>query len=299
LKNIDPLHAILWTLRRNEKDVIHLYDTLSTMMELSTGARMLNFGYWKGNVLSPEEAQSQLCSSVGVTAELDTAQIIVDVGSGYGAPASQWERQYTHPLIVCVNTNSNHLTAGKNHIYHIQDYAVSDNAIRNYCKISFINSSSMALPFSNSSVDRVISLESAQHFKPFAVFISESARILSNNGLLVIAMPVTIGLRNSFESLIRLGILNFTWASEHYSLNHVLTTIEQEKFTIIDITMIGPDVYEPLAKYYFKNRQVLRNKILTEYPSYVERILFKSLLKMQNVSRKGIVDYVIIKARRY
>lgn len=297
--HIDPIQAILWTFRRNEKDVIHLYNALSAIMELSTGARMLNFGYWKGNILGPLEAQSQLCSSVGKTAELDTAQTIVDVGSGYGAPANQWGNEYTHPQIVCVNINSNHLTARIQNIYHKPENAVIQTDIRNHYKINFINSTSLALPFVNDSVDRVISLESAQHFKPLGLFISESARILKYSGLLVIAMPVTIALRNSFKTLIRLGILNFTWSSEHYTFDYVKSTIERERFSIINSTMIGSQVYEPLAKYYFQNRRVLRDKILTLYPSYVEKILSKSLLKMWNVSRQGIVDYVVIKAKKY
>ena len=295
--HIDPIRAFLWTFRRNEKDVIHLYNALSAIMELSTGARMLNFGYWKGNTPSPVEAQSQLCSSVGKTAELGTAQVIVDVGSGYGAPADQWGNEYTHPQIVCVNINNNHLTARIQNIYYRPENAVTH--IRNHYKTDFINSTSLALPFVNDSVDRVISLESAQHFKPLGLFISESARILKYSGLLVIAMPVTIPLTNSFKTLIRLGILNFTWSSEHYTLDYVKSTIERERFNIMDSTMIGPQVYEPLAKYYFQNRQVLRDKILTLYPSYVEKILSKSLLKMLNVSRQGIVDYAVIKAKKY
>jgi SAM-dependent methyltransferase len=296
--HIDPFQAILWTVRRNQKDVIHLYDSLSALMELTTGGRMLNFGYWKGNILCPKEAQSHLCTSVGNTAELDTAQIIVDVGSGYGAPANQWGNEYTRPQIVCVNINGNHLTASIQNFYHRPENTDIDTVIPN-SKINFINSTSLALPFASQSVDRVISLESAQHFKPLSLFISESARILRHCGLLVIAMPVTIGSRNVFKRLIRLGILNFTWSSEHYTLDYVKTTIEREKFSIINSTMIGPQVYEPLAKYYFQNRRVLRDKILTLYPSYVEKILSRSLLKMWNVSRQGIVDYAVIKAKKY
>ena len=43
LLTVNPIDAILWTLRRNEKDVIKLYDSLSPIMQLATGATMLNF----------------------------------------------------------------------------------------------------------------------------------------------------------------------------------------------------------------------------------------------------------------
>ena len=36
----------LWTFRRNEKDIVNLYNTLSPVMQLATGGNMLNFGCW-------------------------------------------------------------------------------------------------------------------------------------------------------------------------------------------------------------------------------------------------------------
>ena len=42
-----------------------------------------------------------------------------------------------------------------------------------------------------------------------------------------------------------------------------------------------------------------KNKILTQYPSYVENMLFKSLLKMKKASDEGVIDYLIIKCMKY
>ena len=47
-----------------------------------------------------------------------------------------------------------------------------------------INSTSTLLPFSENSIERIIALESAQHFKPFSEFISESHRVLKDDGIL-------------------------------------------------------------------------------------------------------------------
>ncbi|NNL53161.1 MAG: methyltransferase type 11, partial [Nitrosopumilus sp.] len=44
--SINPLQLLLWTFRRNEKDVVNLYSTLSPVMQIATGGSMLNFGYW-------------------------------------------------------------------------------------------------------------------------------------------------------------------------------------------------------------------------------------------------------------
>ncbi|MDP3779675.1 MAG: methyltransferase type 11, partial [Nitrosopumilaceae archaeon] len=43
MKKINPLEVFFWTFRRNEKDVINLYDSLSDVMMIATGGDMLNF----------------------------------------------------------------------------------------------------------------------------------------------------------------------------------------------------------------------------------------------------------------
>lgn len=149
------------------------------------------------------------------------------------------------------------------------------------------------MPFRNNSVDRVLALESAQHFKPLSDFILESKRVLIKNGLLVIAMPI----RNQNSSFGNLGLLKFTWSSEHYTLNYLKEIIDASGFSICDERLIGSNVYDPLADYYVKNRASLQQSILKNYPKYVENILYKSIQKMKTSSEKKIIDYVLLKCR--
>ena len=55
--SINPIDLLLWTFRRNETDVVKLYDALSPIMEVSTGGDMLNFGFWDDSVSDPVTAQ--------------------------------------------------------------------------------------------------------------------------------------------------------------------------------------------------------------------------------------------------
>lgn len=282
---VNPVDVVLWTFRRNEKDVIKLYDSLSSIMQLATGGTMLNFGYWEGDVHSPVEAQSKLCSLVGNLADLSSSNTIIDVGSGYGTPALQWSEEFKPRNIICLNINSKQLVKGfkrRNQQTHI----------------SYINSTSLSLPFADRTVERIIALESAQHFKPFDRFIAESYRILQPNGLLIISMPVTVLLANAMKRHFKLGILNLTWSSERYESEYVKSTIEYHKFRILDVSMIGAQVYAPLALYYIQNRKSLREKIVTRYPPIIEKILYNSLVKMMNVSKEGLIEYIVIKARK-
>ena len=286
---------------------------------------MLNFGYWNEKTANPIQAQTELCMLVGKFAQLHSAKNILDVGSGFSAPAMFWKSVYNSLNIMCLNLNFEQL---KNTIGLVK--RGNDNNITNSKKtrqsLSFINHNSVTdisllngtakiLPFTAECMDRVIALESAQHFKPLIRFIEESRRILRHDvGLLVVAIPVmTMAKSSSFltkiHEFVKLGILSLTWASEHYELEFVKSLISRSGFDIINIEHIGSHVYEPLADYYAQNRKTIKSIILKERTSsissylqsilynVIERIVFNSAVKMKEASQKGFIDYVLIKAK--
>ena len=295
MTTINPLQVFLWTFRRNEKDVVNLYNSLSPIMQIATGNNMLNFGYWKNNATKPLEAQHELCKLVGKIADLDSVKTVLDLGSGFSAPAIQWKSQYENTDITCINTNFQQLLfATKLVDNNISESKANSFSLLQTNGIRFVNATATLLPFADNSVDRIIALESAQHFTPLDQFIRESKRTLRKGGMFVIAIPVIkVPVKSSL--FMKLGILSLTWASEHYNLDYIKSAIIKEGFNINEIRLIGSDVYDPLADYYMKNRKYLRERILKKYPSYLENILYKSLLKMKEVSQKGIIDYAIIK----
>jgi cyclopropane fatty-acyl-phospholipid synthase-like methyltransferase len=163
----------------------------------ATGGTMLNFGYWNGKTANLGQAQNELCMLVGKFAQLHSAKNILDVGSGFSAPAMFWKSVYNSLNIMCLNLNFVQL---RNTIGLVK--RGNDNNITNSKKtrqsLSFINHNSVTdisllngtakiLPFTAKCMDRVIALESAQHFKPLIRFIEESRRILRHDvGLLVV-----------------------------------------------------------------------------------------------------------------
>ena len=273
---INPVDLLLWTFRRNENDVVKLYDALSPIMQVSTNGDMLNFGYWDDSTLHPVDAQKRLCDMMGDLAQISSADIIADVGCGILGPAKIWSSQYPSLQISSVNVNFSQLSSV------------------NSGQISKLNSTARMLPFADSSLDRIIALESAQHFKPIGDFISESNRVLIDDGILALAIPTTTN-NSSFSDL---GILKFTWSSEHYSEKYIVEKISQNGFEIVESNNIGKNVYSPLADYYINNRDELRRKILSRYSKYVEKILFESMKKMQSSSEKGMIGYLMLKCKK-
>ena len=274
--SINPIQLLLWTFRRNEKDVVNLYSALSPVMQIATGGSMLNFGYWSSDHTDPISAQNNLCMIIADMAELSSAKYVVDVGSGLSAPSKLWRDNFPNVDFYDVNINFKQLLFS----------GIQKN-------IEFVNATSTKLPIDSESVDRVLALESAQHFKPLSDFILESKRILKKSGLLVIAIPITTE-KSSFG---KLGVLKFTWSSEHYTLDYLKHVLTTAGFTISDERLIGPNVYPPLANYYIENRSKLKKLILSEYSQYVEKILLKSLLKMKKTSEEKIIDYVLLKCK--
>ena len=274
LIKISLADILLWTIRRSERDVVPLYESLSPVMCLATGRKMLNFGYWTDDVPEPGSAQESLCRKFAELAELGLAKTAVDVGSGLAAPAMLWQQTFEDLRLYCVNTSYSQLRSSGQ-----QD------------KIVPVNATSIRLPFADCSADRVLALESSQHFRPYGDFLSESKRILSPSGMLVLALPVAM----VRPSLLNLGMLKFTWLSEHYALDNIRSWIDSAGFKVSKEQLIGSSVYGPLADYYICNRQSLRAAILERYPAYVETILYRSIRAMKKASQGGVIDYVLLK----
>ena len=324
----NPLDPILWTVRRSEQDVISLYNYLSGLMRISTQDYFLNFGYWNEEINSPREAQRSLCSLIADVSDLYSARTVLDIGSGFSAPAIYWKSFINSLNVVCLDVNLRQLKFGFSLQGDLEDKkkmiaipSSKDNTeefrssfdlnlphLERAEKLSFVNATSTSLPFADNSVDRIIALESAQHFRPISEFFMESNRVLEKNGILVTAMPIIhnqecLHGNNAFSGMIsllslffKLGVLKFSWMSEHYDLEFIKSQMSNAGFQSKEIKFIGPHVYEPLSKYYIQNREKLQHAISKEYPSYVEKILYTSILKMNELSEERVIDYVVIRA---
>lgn len=271
-------------------------------MRIATGGKLLNFGYWTKDITNPLQAQIQLANLFGMYGSFDTAQTILDVGSGFSIPALHWIHSYSNLKIYCLNISLKQLKSANSDIFrnqHSEDINVNLNStanIRN--RISHINSTSTSMPFKNESMERIAAFESAQHFKPMALFIHESKRILKNSGQLIMAMPVITNDSDlmPFSKSYNLGILAVTWASEHYSVRMLESLLLKDGFELSNIEYIGGKIYGPLAEFYIQNRDKLRSEITKEYPKFLEIILYKSMVKMKVASDRNTIDYVLIKA---
>ena len=292
---------------------------------------MINFGFWTQETTSIKQAQQALCALTGNLAELGSAKNLLDIGSGLLGPAEQWNLDYKFINgLICVDVNYQALktshTVESNFAHNskvlLESSIGADVTNEKYVEkydgvvLSRVNATATCLPFSDSFTDRIIALESAQHFKTFLEFVRESHRVLKKTGLIVLAIPVItnpkskrtskIKILNSLRNLRVLGILSLTWASEHYEFDKIQLDILEEHFVINEIMKIGKSVYIPLTDFYIKDRREFRKNVLDKNNSILkkivlditERIVYRSALKMKQLSLSGDIDYVLIKATK-
>jgi cyclopropane fatty-acyl-phospholipid synthase-like methyltransferase len=274
---INPLDVLLWNQRHSGRDIIKIYTKFSPLMQIGADTKMLNFGLWSKSSSLPD-AQKEMTEYIACLGDFANAKTILDVGSGFCIPASIWKQRFPHLEICCLDLNFNQLN-------HQSKIGV----------VEPINSSSDHIPFSDGVFDRVIALESAQHFTYLKEFFAESKRVLSDDGTLVVAIPVT---KDSGLLALRLGILNITWISKKYSKNHILQHAKRAGFVIERQESVGSLVYEPFADYYVQNRPVLKKKLHSLYPVSLERLIYGSMKKMRRLSEKKVIDYLLLTLKK-
>lgn len=136
----------------------------------------INFGYWKAvpkNISLKQRLRSQidLYNKVLLILPKITSPFVVEVGCGRG-----------HGIALM---HSKGVSA-----YGIDKVAGQvQTCKKNYPKIKnyFLQGSAENLPFSESSADVVVSIEAAQHFANFNLFLEESNRVLKSGGRLIIS----------------------------------------------------------------------------------------------------------------
>ena len=269
---------MLWTYRRQERDVRHLYDTFRDFMKLATGGEMLNFGYWNARCKDPLQAQMHLCQMMADFVDLKSNQIVLDVGSGDNGPAILWGNMLNPIEIICADICRNN-----------QNHSNSSN-------LNLLGSSALTLPLKDNCIDRMIALESAQHFRPIEKFLSNAFRIIKKGGILGLAVPGIMKERLSWSDVKELSLLNISWPSERHNLLALPSLLESIGFHHIETQFIGQNVYVPLADYYSAHREDIRNSVIPRYSAFVEYVIFKSILAMKRIAQNGIIDYALLKA---
>ena len=149
------------------------------------GRRWMNLGYSDATAedLFKTENYAQVCENLATElaegAKLESGDVVVDVGCGYGIQDVHFLKQTPGIEITAVNISDQQIEGAK------EDLAQYPEEIRN--SITYVTGDAADLPIEDSFADKLISLESTAHFRTRDRFFAEAWRVLKPGGTLAIA----------------------------------------------------------------------------------------------------------------
>lgn len=136
----------------------------------------LNMGYWLHAHTYPE-ACAALARRLGETAELQATDRVLDCGFGFAEQDLLWVQEFDVTHILGLNVTPLHVERAQR---RVEARNLTD-------RIDLRLGSATAVPLPNSSVDKVLALESAFHFDTREDFFREAMRVLKPGGVLATA----------------------------------------------------------------------------------------------------------------
>ena len=236
----NPFHGLKTT---------EVYDLIGTT-SLTENALYLNLGYWR-DVDTIDEASEELALLVAKRGGMGPGDTVLDCGYGFGDQDILWTRNMKPDKIIGLNiTNSQVERARMN---------VADAGLEK--SIDLREGSATEMPIENESIDLVVSVESAFHYRTREDFFKEAFRVLRSGGRLVTAD--ILPMKNSDNPFRRVEqwiswnmvAVKFNIPQENYYLIPVYNEkLSKAGFANIDIESIRDDVYTPLHEYLSRDR---------------------------------------------
>jgi ubiquinone/menaquinone biosynthesis C-methylase UbiE len=268
-------------------DVVAVYDLLSTNAATERGL-YLNLGYWK-QARNLDDASEALAMLAGEAAELGPGDTLLDVGFGFADQDILWAKTLGPDRIIGLNITASQVELGRR---RVAEAGVTP-------RIDLRHGSATDMPLPAESVDKVIALECAFHFRSRERFFREAWRVLRPGGRLVTAdivpMPRVSLRRERLKQRLSWWLVASKFAippENVYTRPTYHALLAVQGFTAIRLESIRDAVYAPLHGYLTGHPEILRRL----HP--VARIPAGLALRFDAASVYRGLDYVLATATK-
>jgi len=259
-----------------------VYESIGSDFFLAVAPGWLNLGLWEGpgSEGEAEQACRRLVSTLA--SALPAGGVIVDVGNGLGRQDQLIAETSRPRRLVAVNITEWQLAAGRDKLRQAMAAPVVGDAAR--------------LPIASQSVDGIISVEAAFHFRSREAFFDECYRVLRPGGVLSISdisaqrWPVSPGELLSGLTQLRVFGLRRTMAM---TAGQITAAACAAGLAQVQVTRCGDRVIAPALRLTAE-----RLKGPTAAPVGQHTVARLLLRQVNLLWQRQIIDYLLLRALR-
>jgi SAM-dependent methyltransferase len=276
------LRHLVTVLVRGRNPAAAVYDSIGTDFFLAPAPGWLNLGLWEGSGTEQEAPIAVRRLVEAVAAPLPTEGVILDVGNGLGVQDPVIARVARPRALIALNVTESQLRSGRDRLAEAHAGAVAGDAVR--------------MPLADESVDGVISVEAAFHFRSRRAFFEEARRVLKRGGVLTMSdvsterFPRTPAELLAGITQLRVWGLNLQAAASAQAIEEAARAAG---FADVQVTRCGERVIAPALA--LTRSRMARTDGVPASKRLGVRVL---LAQVELLWRRGMIDYVILSARK-
>lgn len=263
-----------------------VYDIIGTQGLYGEESLFINFGYWKNNPATLDEASRDLARLVAQNADFNASDIVVDCGPGYGDQDILWVNEFGVKHITGVNVAPQQIEISTR---RVEEAELAD-------RIAYVNASATELPLDDESCTKVVAMESALHFPSRVDFFSEALRVLKPGGRLVTADIVP---KRTFRNArFRKQVDRLGWRGASPKAIKQAANVVGYREMLLDVGFaeaetrsIASDVYRPLARF-------LSDSTVAPDRKYVNPLLRMTFQPQSYWRHEKQIDYILAVAKK-
>jgi SAM-dependent methyltransferase len=269
-------------LKQGSNPAARVYESIGSDFFLALAPGWLNLGLWEGP--GAEDEAQEACQRLvrTIASALPTGGVIADVGNGLGTQDPLIAEVTSPRRLVAVNITQWQLAAGRDRLRQAAAAPVVGDAAR--------------LPIADGTLDGVISVEAAFHFRSRKAFFDECYRVLRPGGVLSISdisvqrWPVTPAEVMAGLTQLRVFGLRHTMAM---TAGQIAAAARAAGLAEVTVTACGDKVIAPALRL-----TAARLARTTSAPFGQHTAAQLLLWQVDLLWRRRIIDYLLLRAVR-